>query len=840
MNKKSLIVEDNNLRGKFAFSNSFKRTFDGLVDAYSNALEDLNKVSKGKKIDADYGVCSCHYMLRYITPNDISEYISNFIKGLGCHLFQDRKTDIELFTVASVKRFIEANGCPAFEDATVLNEDHSYINPKEASLNDLAFIAKNDIGEIGIYSKGEISKRIELAGDDIKKMNDMHFAANIKKIVSSLPSVLEKADCYPLANPAGRNVFTLFLEEFLLFTCTLNTIGVLQLLAYCRPTSDYTVKKNNDDDVVTECCLCKTNDFMIRNKIPFNCNMRDIALQDVTPNFKDVHDALHFIMKDARSPIMTLVNKFATKEADVNGDTQLIARMFIGEGKCYHDDDIFKKDGDRVIGDNGPLDIAGFETHVDWLDNIAFGNNYLDGNYRKDAMGNAHVHPLTNSLDMLFKLFSGCDLKTNEELANNIVRVANAIRGIIHNYGDGEPIENYQITKDVLVLLGEIMTRNMLRLYYNNTRVITYEDDMTDAGAPGFITEAFVLEADDPNAGANANANAGANTDTKPSVSFANSQGQQIKSSFSMKASAVLQKFIQWIRNTMSKFSDKFNKNHQKEIDWVNKNMLLNKEIGDAIKAGRFVPTMNNLPDFKINVNEIVRGNILEEIKKYADPKTQLPENMKTGGISWVIGNKEIGNKIDVEINKLRDQKDKSAKASEMVGNWILFGVTDRPKTQPTKLTKERWDEMIKDITGSPALLSELVKKDSKQLLDASEYCVNEIKTLETNKEAEGVQDKIARYKELSDLVQNANKMFMTPMLDKIVRDFYSVNYQLYRQIVTAYQQQNKSGQLQQTQQQQNEQQQNAETADNVGTPPQGDSTAPTPTPAPGGVNNTK
>ena len=213
---------------------------------------------------------------------------------------------------------------------------------------------------------------------------------------------------------------------------------------------------------------------------------------------------------------------------------------------------------------------------------------------------------------------------------------------------------------------------------------------------------------------------------------------------------------------------------------------------------------------------------------------------MKTGGISWVIGNKEIGNKIDVEINKLRDQKDKSAKASEMVGNWILFGVTDRPKTQPTKLTKERWDEMIKDITGSPALLSELVKKDSKQLLDASEYCVNEIKTLETNKEAEGVQDKIARYKELSDLVQNANKMFMTPMLDKIVRDFYSVNYQLYRQIVTAYQQQNKSGQLQQTQQQQNEQQQNAETADNVGTPPQGDSTAPTPTPAPGGVNNTK
>lgn len=806
MNKKSHIVEDNNLHGKFAFSNSFKRTFDGLVDAYSNALEDLNKVSKGKKIDADYGVCSCHYMLRYITPNDISEYISNFIKGLGSHLFQDRKSDIELFTVASVKRFIEANGCPAFEDATVLNEDHSYINPKEATLNDLAFIAKNDIGEIGVYSGGEIMKRIELAGDDIKKMNDMHFAANIKKIVSSLPSVLEKADCYPLANPAGRNIFTLFLEEFLLFTCTLNTIGVLQLLAYCKPTSDYTVKKTENNNIVTECCLLKTNNYMIRHRIPFNCNMRDIALQDVTPNFKDVHDALHFIMKDARSPIMVLVNKFATKEADVNGDTQLIARMFIGEGRHYHDDNIFKKDGERVIGDNGPMDVAGFETHVDWLDNIAFGNNYLDGNYRKDAMGNAHVHPLTNSLDMLFKLFSGCDLKTNEELANNIVRVANAIRGIIHNYADGEPIENYQITKDVLVLLGEIMTRNMLRLHYNNTHVITYTDDMTEAGAPGFIEESFVLEAD-------ANTNANANNANKPSVTFANAQGQLIKTNAAMKASAVFQKFVQWVKNTMSKFSEKFNENHKREIEWVKKNDALNKAIGTAINEKRFLPTVNNLPPFKISLNEIKKGNLSEEIKKYADPSTKLPENMTLGAIEMSCGNKEFANKVANAVNKIQNQQDKDKKAAEMVTNWLLFNSDTRPQTQPGQLDKNRWDEIVNDLINSPKLIDEITKHMTDQLTKASDYVAQQLKQLE-NAQGDDVAPKKERFEQLGKIVQNANNIYMTPVINNTIKEFYSVNYTIYREIVTAYQQQSKNGQLNQaatTQQQPQNGQQNTE-----------------------------
>ena len=55
--------------------------------------------------------------------------------------------------------------------------------------------------------------------------------------------------------------------------------------------------------------------------------------------------------------------------------------------------------GDRA--DTTPRENDCFETNVDWLDTIAFGNNYLDGNYRRDAVGNNKVNPITNTLDMI-------------------------------------------------------------------------------------------------------------------------------------------------------------------------------------------------------------------------------------------------------------------------------------------------------------------------------------------------------------------------------------------------------------------------------------------------------
>lgn len=791
---------------RFQFSESFKRSFDATIGAYADALSELNKVSTGKSITAEYGVCACKYNLRYITPNDVSTYVSNLIKGLESGLFHDRIADVEMFTVASVKRFIEDNDCVPFESSSVLDDAHRYVNPKECTLRDLALISENDIGHVAVYSNGEMQKRLKFMADDIKRMNDMHFTANMKKIVSALPDVIEKGDTCILSNPSFRITFGTFLEEFLLFAVTLNTVAVLQLIGYGKPSVEYTVKpkEENSQDLVTECCLYNTNDFMIRNRIPFNCNMRDVVLQDVTPNFRDTHDALHFIMKDPRSPISVLVNKFSTKESNIHADCGTIARMFIG-GKhhCHFDGDVKYRSGENVIGSVDPIHEAGMNTSVTWLDNIAFGNNYLDGNYRRDAVGNNHAHPITNSLDMVYKVFGGQDLNENGEIADHIVRVAGAMKQIICSYSEGEPIENYQITKDILVLLGEILTRSMLRLYYNNTRLFVYDDNMPDAMAPGFICmESFVMEADgQTQQGGNNTAiqQSGGNNAPKATVTFNNAQNQAVKATAGMRVSQAIQRFIQWINDAMSKFSDNFNKNHEKEVKWIKNNMKLNEEITEAIQQGKFTPNVANFPIFKIPAEKLAAIKIADQVKKYSDPKTNFDPNEFMA--ICVSSDQSIVN----ELKKVKDP----GKLTEMWTNYILYSQLDAPKLYTGELSADQWKDLYTDLTQTQNLLSSIVKANSEDLRNASKSLQQQAQQLETaanNNESQEATAKRERINALNKCVQDIAKIYESTTLNVLNAKFYKTSYNMYRDIVAGYKQQNNSTQPQQQTTQQGQQ----------------------------------
>lgn len=802
-NIKHAVTKEPQTKNKFDFSPSFKRMFDGMITAYGDSLKELNKAKSALK--AEYGVCACDYNLRYITPKNVSSFVSNLVKGIDSGMFHGKIGDVEMFTVASVKRFIEENECVPFEDARIINHDHSYVNPKDQTLQDLAFIAKNDIGEVAVYSHGEMVKRYELASEDIGKINNMHFAANMKNIVRQFPSVLEKGCEGVCCWSAGyRDIFRTYLEEFILFACTLNTMAVLQLLAYVAPSVDYTIKKKNEnsEDLVTECCLCKTNDYMIRNKIPFNCNMRDVILQDVTPDFKDTHDALHFIMLDARSPISILVNKYASKEANVHSDCGLISRMFLGGKHCQWGDDLYKhENGERLIGGQNPYETAGFNTKVDWLDTIAFGNNYLDGNYRRDAMGNNHSHPILNTLDMVYKIFGGVELKSNEDIANNIVRVANAIRSIINEYREDKPIENYDITKDVLVLLGEIFTRNMLRLYYNNTLVYAITDDMPDAGAPGFVMEEFVMEADgDANKqGGNTAVQGNANA-PKTTVSFKDSKGQDVAKNLGTKIKDVFQKFIQWVRNTMSKFFENFNKNHQKELEWINKNDALNKEIGEAIAAGTFNPVVSNWPEYKVPEQAMTQIKIADNVKKKIEEiKQNKNEEYSTVSIIGLPDN--ITTEIEKAIAGGVDESKKNAQINEMLSNYMLYGQTTKPQTTQSKqMNQPMWDDLVKNLKESPKAIEEVNKANVENLTAAGDAITQAYNQLSSTQNQDEANTKRAEIDRLSQAVQTANSIWTSKTLNTLAKDFYSQNYTLYRSIVNGYQQQKNSGVLNQQQ----------------------------------------
>jgi len=791
-NKKGLIV-DCEKKPSFEFSASFKKSFDALIDAYSKALAKLNKVSTGKDFKSAYGVCSCSYKLRYITPNDVSTYVSNLIKGLESGLFKDRVGDVELFTVASVKRFIEDNGCPAFEDSTAIDEANNYVNPKEQTLHDLACLCENDIGNVAVYSNGEMVKRLDLMKEDVAKMNDMHFAANLKKIVNAMPDVLKKGDCWILGNKAYMLTFETFLQDFILFVCTINIIGVLQLISYATPDVEYDVKEDEKTKkVVTECCLINTTNYMARTKIPFNCNMRDVVLQDVTPDFKDVHDAMHFIMKDPRSPISVLVNKYASKEEirdHMDGD--FIGRMFIGSNFKGWCGDYYKKDGKMT---DSPRNVDNFDTDVDWLDTIAFGNNYLDGNYRRDAVGNNKVHPIMNTLDMIYRIFGNCELKTNEELANNMVRVAGTMRSIVHAYRGGEPIENYDLTKDVLAVLGEIFTRNMLRLFYNNTRTFTYEDDMPDACAPGFICMeeftmddvdlSFIMENGEQQQGQQGQQQTAVQQgNAKSGVTFTNKQGQQASPSGGpMK---LITKLLDWIKNQLAKFSGNFAKRYKAYSDYVQKNAKTNDAIKAAIAAGNFIPNLTNIPAYQLNKERHIGMPKEKIISELLDPSKEY--NAAKGTFQILLNDKNdvINDIMSAQNNAQGDDNAKGKAGIEVTLNYFLYGKT-KPEMINGKMTDTFWDELVDELKNCIPFVDEATKAFTKTSTDAAEA----VKAKAMEAQQNNNNDLSARCDQVSKSLGNLENIQRSVLIEYGTK-FFQGRYNLYRDIVNGFNQQN-------------------------------------------------
>lgn len=773
---------------KFEFKKGFMDSFDVLVKTYSDALAALNKAATGKEFKSEYGICASAYNMRYVTPSNISTYIGNLIKGIKSGLFKDRIGDVEIFTVESVKRFMTENGCEPFDDDAQVGDDHSTVTPKEMTLNDLIIQCENNIPQNCVYSKGEAAVRGELMQKDLKKINDMHFAANIKKITNSIPNILEKSEDGPgiLNTPAYLMIFERFLEELMLAACSINIVCVLNMYAYIHPSVEYT-RTDVDGEVVTESYMCKTNDYMIRTRIPFNCNLRDIALQDVTPDFKDLHDAVHFIMKDPRSPISILVNKYATEDVNMHcGDCELVARMFLGgEHHCNRSgDETYLKDGRVVQTDNPVRDVADFETSTGWLDTITFGNNYLDGNYRKDAVGNNRVHPIMNTLDMIYKMFGGCEYKTNKDIANNILRNVCLMKGIIHNYNNGKPLENYDLTKDTLVLIGEIITRSMLRLYYNNTHVVAYTDDMVNAGPMPIITlEGFVMEADAP---AQNTPNGKPQNQTTIQVgnqtTVANQQGKGVK--------AIIDKIIKWCKTELTKFSGNFDKMYGKYVEEVKKNTDLNNKIATVIGKGRgFDPKISG-PNYSLNAKVFDASVSDINDKNMAKNNNKLDSRFVSFRFLGIPEDKALElAKRDNPNTNATDTKNQSEAA---LTTYMLYGGNTTPQQYQngTAVTTDIWNkDILGDINGISQFVKDIQTKLSDNLQKASNAVTKYSESIEKQQDENRKNQMNANLKVYQTALQNASAMISKNCLVPLGNKFFFEKYNTYKAIVNAYQQ---------------------------------------------------
>ena len=543
-------------------------------------------------------------------------------------------------------------------------------------------------------------------------------------------------------------------------------------------------------EYVSEFCLVKTNDMNIRSRIPFDFNMRNIVLQDCTPNFKDTRSALHFMLKDNRSPIHAMVLKDATTNKIPNPSV------------CNPALQMFEPYFHPPVHD-GPLgfeyDRVGFLTDVNWLDKIAYGNNFMDGNYRMDSVGNENRHPIYVTLQMLHKMYCGCALKTNEEIADNILKIAGVMLAVI-----GEQpwtCYNKDLVKDILAVLGECFTRNVIKLYNNHCTIITYSDDMDDTMIPGYTyCEAFVyMEAEQAG-----------EKPAPPTVTFADSNGKTINTAAKTGAlnriTTIMRQFSDWIQKKLAQIPALFQKINGAKAAYVTQHQKLNDQIFQAITNKQFNPQFKNFPLYKIPLKEIVSktGAVQQILDDYArDPNKEI--NVVEIKSAIYPGSNEVAKSI-AEMND-------EAKETEAIKNYVLFSDTtpdQHIKSFTGPLAPNVWKDIVGDLSNAQRLVDEAGKAMTQSLQNGMKTLEKIRKNEETAAQKQNIQQEADGVKSpassncatLLKIFQQVAKIYQINVMNAITNTFFNTYYQAYKQIVDAFQTQTKNAAVQGNQQQ--------------------------------------
>lgn len=759
----------------FSFDKSFLKVFSEMNDKLD---EMVDSVRKFKVTENEYSICNCSYKMRYITPQNISEYIDLLAKAMYKEML-DTPGDIERFSVECAKRFIKANQCDSFVSAVPLGYTPDPMNYK--TLKDIIVGLNNDCFNKNCYSKYDMSQRSEHVKKDLKKITDMKFYVSMKNLVNGIPNVITSV-IGSKEYISDVDVLRESIEAFILFAFAVNTITVSQMHDYLYTNRTVNIKHDDANNVVlTECAIMKTNETDLRLNLPFDINFRNIALSSINNGFRELKDAVKYVLHDPASPVCQMVTQHASfKDVCDNG---MLHKIFNTVNTCcckqFDPETNWNKIKDEIMKE--PNDGAS------WLDQLANGNQFIDGSYRTDkqSTGNVTQRPILSSLDMVFKLYNGCGagLTSNEEIANNILNVECGINTMLSVYEDGK-FENPQLAADVLALLGEILTRDIIMLVNNNTQVIDVSSFNTENNAvPAYLysefafeeyDEEYVMEAD--NNQNNAPDPKQAKTET-PTVTVTQ-DGKSFKD--------LMIRFKAWIMKVVAKIYDKFTKDHKMEMDYFNKHKQLNAEITKSIEDGSFKININKFPEYQIKWDLINPEKISQHVNDWLDVKkhANFDENLFLMGL--FPGDEGMKKAIVAENN----QKEKQNK----IKNVILYSQIGTPQTYTGELSVDVWNNKLLDpYSKSGPLVERYTTALAEQFRLASEAvekriqagnAAGEVKAEDVNKPEIVAAE---RAKQIGDLLTKYNTLFIVNPINVVMRDFYSTLYTTYASIIKAY-----------------------------------------------------
>lgn len=707
----------------------FKPSFHSNLDKLCSYISDTTtKIKKVKPRDFEYGCCNTGYNLRFITPENISTFIDNYINALKMKLIDETYTDANKFMVANAKKFLKDNGCQEINSYTV-NTKPMYVNQGAQTLSDLIAFVEGEIVKTSIYSSAQIKKRFELVQKDLNEVSKSNFTNVTKRIVDALPKIIEqKYMASMFIFRMTSDVFVDIIGQFILFAATMNALTVKGMWNYVFPKKTLGLSFNNTsrtDKMFVESTMLgseptlitltdgipmnKTNLVMLREKLPIDINIKNIVLQDQTRKFDEMTSAIKFILTDNRSPISGLLLKFLDQEKcqtqrifaneEYKTDVTNVTKMFMNY------DNQGMRNEDKL-----------FETDKNWLELIVSGNDFIDHNYRRDTMSDlVKSNPILNTLDMIYRVY-GEIINDNKELVENIIKVSNIMVSIAEEY-DNRNMRNRPLVKDILTVFAEILTRNLLKLYWNNNAVVDFDLRLDDTPVPDFmytdndLMQEMFMEANGV------------------SVSVQNAAGTVVN-----KIKVLLKKFGEWVTKSLSNLSGIFKQKHAADVNLVKNNSKINAEIGQAIEQGIFKPTINNFNEYKVPFNKIkpVAGNIASVIRGIidnTDPAT--PVDLAT------YQDKLLPSGVSIQDIQTGSNASKMKAENNAIRNFVLFGNTAGIKAQSITITKAQWEDIISNINNSEKAITDLATVISGQFKEVSQM-------LERKVVVEGIQEIIA------------------------------------------------------------------------------------------------
>jgi hypothetical protein len=406
------------------------------------------------------------------------------------------------------------------------------------------------------------------------------------------------------------------------------------------------------------------------------------------------------------------------------------------------------------------------------------------------------------------------------------------MNAIVERYcGGGLP--NWEMCRDILSVFGEIFTRHMLRLYYNNNRYLVNTDQMRDTMIPGYMyAEQFVLEAN----------------------GFTSNNEQNKTKVATQTAGNFVTNMINWLRDKLATFLPKyFETSLQKQCEWFNKNGEAKyNEIKKAAQDGQYrFPTKDKYYRYNVTFDPsaVNPQNIIDEFKNKQTLSTDDIKSFKTKLISVFPNKSDLAEEI---VGKSEGKsKDEVAK---MIENAILYSQIDavNPETNYEINSKQNpngdtdWDDIFKtmkfmcapgqdgkarggkwatDVTNFSNSLQKAVKalqSETKTEVQTNSFEIKlgkhdvfqegEDNGDETQNDTQNQPQVNSVNKQLLDAIQEIASAFYVTSLNTIVKTLFTETYNNFKGVIDDYDTMKKGGTDAKTQQTNN----NATPADNT------------------------